>query len=71
VPAGPAAKAGIADGDVIVSIDGVSARLLTESDDDAYPRYRYKPVGTVLRVVRQRGAQKSVEVKVTLRDLLP
>jgi len=68
-PGGPGAVAGIQEGDVLLSINGVAMPVIMEADDDAYPMMR-KPVGMVLRVIRQRGASPPGEVDVTLRELL-
>jgi len=64
-PGGPAADAGLKEGDVITAIDGkpVSGIALP----DARQRFRDDPAGTVVTLAVQR-AGKPIEIKVTLRD---
>jgi predicted metalloprotease with PDZ domain len=69
VPNNPAALAGIQNGDAILSLNGISMKEIMAADDDTYAPLR-KPVGTVVRVVRQRGGEPPVETQVVLRDQL-
>jgi len=65
-PKGPAAAAGLRDGDAIVDVDGVPASAV---DTQRWWVLAHEPVGTVVRLTILRGAARSMHI-LTLRDVL-
>ena len=68
VPGGPAAEAGLREGDVITAIDGNGPSRLSLSD--ARRQMRTMPAGTRVKLKYLRGGSQA-EASMTLRDLLP
>ena len=67
IPDSPAAEVGLERGDEIRALDGVPASQLTAVE--FHDRVR-GPVGTTIKLTRQRDGQVPTDVAVTLRDLL-